>query len=193
MARAIHTLSPRARGPFVEVNCAAIPTELIESELFGHMKGSFTGAFADRAGKFELADGGTLFLDEIGDMSQSAQAKVLRALQEGVISRVGSGKAVPVDVRVIAATNKNLPHEIELGRFREDLLYRLNVVPLHVPSLRERRSDIPQLVAHFTAELTHVGLPAKEFETAAVERLTARMAWHPRLPRALQKLIGLSG
>ena len=137
------------------------------------MKGSFTGAFADRAGKFELADGGTLFLDEIGDMSQSAQAKVLRALQEGVISRVGSGKALPVDVRVIAATNKNLGHEIELGRFREDLLYRLNVVPLHVPSLRERRSDIPQLVAYFTAELTHVGLPAKEFETAAVERLTA--------------------
>jgi len=173
VARAIHALSPRASGPFVEVNCAAIPSELIESELFGHMKGSFTGAFADRAGKFELADGGTLFLDEIGDMSQSAQAKVLRALQEGVISRVGSGKTLPVDVRVIAATNKNLGHEIELGRFREDLLYRLNVVPLHVPSLRDRRSDIPQLVAYFTAELTHVGLPAKEFETAAVERLTA--------------------
>ena len=173
VARAIHALSPRASGPFVEVNCAAIPTELIESELFGHMKGSFTGAFADRAGKFELADGGTLFLDEIGDMSLSAQAKVLRALQEGVISRVGTGKALPVDVRVIAATNKNLNQEIELGRFREDLLYRLNVVPIHVPSLRERRSDIPQLVTHFTAELTRVGLPAKEFETAAVERLTA--------------------
>jgi two-component system nitrogen regulation response regulator NtrX len=173
VARAIHALSPRASGPFIEVNCAAIPTELIESELFGHIKGSFTGAFADRAGKFELADGGTLFLDEIGDMSLSAQAKVLRALQEGVISRVGSGKAVPVDVRVIAATNKNLNLEIEDGRFREDLLYRLNVVPIHVPSLHERRSDIPQLITHFTAELTRVGLPAKDFETDAVERLTA--------------------
>jgi len=173
VARAIHALSPRASGPFVEVNCAAIPTELIESELFGHIKGSFTGAFADRAGKFELADGGTLFLDEIGDMSLSAQAKVLRALQEGMISRVGSGKTLPVDVRVIAATNKNLNLEIEDGRFREDLLYRLNVVPIHVPSLRERRSDIPQLITHFTAELTRVGLPVKDFETDAVERLTA--------------------
>ena len=174
VARAVHALSPRASGPFVEVNCAAIPTELIESELFGHMKGSFTGAFADRAGKFELADGGTLFLDEIGDMSLSAQAKVLRALQEGVISRVGTGKALSVDVRVIAATNKNLGAEIEQGRFREDLLYRLNVVPIHVPALRERRGDIPQLVTHFSSELTQRGgLPAKEFDTAAVERLTA--------------------
>ncbi len=174
IARAIHALSPRASAPFVEVNCAAIPTELIESELFGHMKGSFTGAFADRAGKFELADGGTLFLDEIGDMSLSAQAKVLRALQEGVISRVGSGKALPVDVRVIAATNKNLGAEIEQGRFREDLLYRLNVVPIHVPSLRERRGDIPQLVAYFSAELAQRGgLPAKDFDAAAIERLTA--------------------
>ena len=173
VARAIHALSPRAAGPFIEVNCAAIPTELIESELFGHMKGSFTGAFADRAGKFELADGGTLFLDEIGDMSLSAQAKVLRALQEGVISRVGSGKVLPVDVRVIAATNKNLGLEIEEGQFREDLLYRLNVVPIHVPALRERRSDVPQLVAHFVAELTREGLPAKVFEPPALERLTA--------------------
>ena len=173
VARAIHALSPRAAGPFVEVNCAAIPTELIESELFGHMKGSFTGAFADRAGKFELADGGTLFLDEIGDMSLSAQAKVLRALQEGVISRVGSGKTSPVDVRVIAATNKNLGMEIEEGQFREDLLYRLNVVPIHVPPLRERRSDTAQLVAHFIAELTKEGVPAKVFEPAALERLTA--------------------
>ena len=175
VARAIHALSlpPRASGPFVEVNCAAIPTELIESELFGHMKGSFTGAFADRAGKFELADGGTLFLDEIGDMSLSAQAKVLRALQEGVISRVGSGKALPVDVRVIAATNKNLAAEIEHGRFREDLLHRLNVIPIHVPPLRERRADVAQLITHFTAELTKEGLAAREFETAAVERLTA--------------------
>ena len=174
VARAIHALSPRATGPFIEVNCAAIPTELIESELFGHMKGSFTGAFADRAGKFELADGGTLFLDEIGDMSLSAQAKVLRALQEGVISRVGSGKALPVDVRVIAATNKNLGAEIEQGHFREDLLYRLNVVPIHVPALRERRGDIAPLVAHFSTELTQRGgLPAKEFDAAAIERLTA--------------------
>ena len=173
VARAIHALSPRASGPFVEVNCAAIPTELIESELFGHMKGSFTGAFADRVGKFELADGGTLFLDEIGDMSLSAQAKVLRALQEGVISRVGSGKALPVDVRVIAATNKNLGAEIEEGHFREDLLYRLNVVPIHVPALRERRGDIAQLVTHFLADLTTEGLPSKDFEPAAIERLTA--------------------
>jgi len=174
VARAIHALSPRAAGPFIEVNCAAIPSELIESELFGHMKGSFTGAFADRAGKFELADGGTLFLDEIGDMSLSAQAKVLRALQEGMISRVGSGKALPVDVRVIAATNKDLSAEIAEGHFREDLLYRLNVVPIHVPSLGERRTDVPQLVTHFCAELTKGGgLPAKEFDTAAVERLTA--------------------
>src|SRR5882672_6850292 len=136
VARAIHALSPRAAGPFVEVNCAAIPSELIESELFGHVKGSFTGAFADRAGKFELADGGTLFLDEIGDMSLSAQAKVLRALQEGVISRVGSGKTLTVDVRVVAATNKHLEQEIREGRFREDLMYRVNVVPIEVPPLR---------------------------------------------------------
>ena len=173
VARAIHALSPRAAGPFVEVNCAAIPSELIESELFGHVKGSFTGAFADRAGKFELADGGTLFLDEIGDMSLSAQAKVLRALQEGVISRVGSGKTLTVDVRVIAATNKNLEQEIRQRRFREDLLYRVNVVPIEVPPLRERRGDIPQLVAHFTAELSRSGLPAKEIEPAAVQRLMA--------------------
>jgi two-component system nitrogen regulation response regulator NtrX len=173
VARAIHGLSPRAAGPFIEVNCAAIPAELIESELFGHMKGSFTGAFSDRAGKFELADGGTLFLDEVGDMSLSAQAKVLRALQEGVISRVGSGKSLPVDVRVIAATNKILGAAIEDGRFREDLLYRLNVVPIHIPPLRERRGDIPELVTHFSSELTKgAGLPAKEFEQPAVQRLT---------------------
>jgi two-component system nitrogen regulation response regulator NtrX len=173
VARAIHALSPRAAGPFVEVNCAAIPSELIESELFGHVKGSFTGAFADRAGKFELADGGTLFLDEIGDMSLSAQAKVLRALQEGVISRVGSGKTLTVDVRVIAATNKHLEQEIREGRFREDLLYRVNVVPIEVPPLRARRGDIPELVAHFAAELTRGGLPPREIEPAAVQRLTA--------------------
>jgi two-component system nitrogen regulation response regulator NtrX len=174
VARAIHALSPRARGPFVEVNCAAIPTELIESELFGHVKGSFTGAFADRAGKFELADGGTLFLDEIGDMSLPAQAKVLRVLQEGVIARVGSGKLLPVDVRVIAATNKDLEREIAEGRFREDLLYRINVVPIEVPPLRERRADIPQLVQHFVDELTkRTGLPAKAFDDGALQRLSA--------------------
>jgi two-component system nitrogen regulation response regulator NtrX len=174
VARAIHTLSPRTRGPFVEVNCAAIPTELIESELFGHMKGSFTGAFADRAGKFELADGGTLFLDEIGDMSLSAQAKVLRALEEGVISRVGSGKTLEVDVRVVAATNKDLQAEIAAGRFREDLLYRLNVVPIDVPPLRARRGDVPQLIEHFVAQLGRSGgLAAKRFDPEAVKRLAA--------------------
>ena len=174
VARAIHALSPRAPGPFVEVNCAAIPSELIESELFGHMKGSFTGAVGDRPGKFEMADGGTLFLDEIGDMSSTAQAKVLRALQEGVISRVGSGQTRPVDVRVIAATNKDLTAEIAAGRFREDLLYRLNVVPIEVPPLRERRGDIRQLVAHFATELgRRGGLPAREFDETALLRLEA--------------------
>ncbi|HLZ46470.1 MAG TPA: sigma-54 dependent transcriptional regulator [Gemmatimonadales bacterium] len=174
VARAIHALSPRAAGPFVEVNCAAIPSELIESELFGHIRGSFTGAFADRVGKFELADGGTLLLDEIGDMSLDAQAKVLRALQEGAISRVGSGTTVHVDVRVVAATNKNLGAAIENGTFREDLLYRVNVVRIHVPSLRDRRVDVAQLVAHFRKELVQRGgLPAKEFEPTAVERLSS--------------------
>jgi two-component system nitrogen regulation response regulator NtrX len=174
VARAIHTLSPRARRAFVEVNCAAIPGELIESELFGHVKGSFTGAFADRAGKFELAEGGTLFLDEIGDMSLAAQAKVLRVLEDGVVSRVGSEEGVAVDVRVIAATNKNLVEEIAAGRFREDLLYRLNVVPIEVPPLRARRGDIPQLIEHFTRQLTQpAGLQPKRFEPEALERLAA--------------------
>jgi two-component system, NtrC family, nitrogen regulation response regulator NtrX len=174
VARAIHALSPRAEGPFVEVNCAAIPTELIESELFGHVKGSFTGAIADRAGKFELADGGTLFLDEIADMSASAQAKVLRALQDGVITRVGSGKPITVNVRVVAATNKDLTREIQDGRFREDLLYRLNVVPIEVPPLRERRGDIPQLVQHFIALLARTsGLPPRPIAPDAVRRLAA--------------------
>src|SRR5207302_8040871 len=139
-ARWIHEKSNRASGPLVEVNCAAIPSELIESELFGHEKGSFTSAIKQRIGKFEQGNGGTLFLDEIGDMSLSAQAKVLRALQEGKITRVGSGKATEVDVRVVAATNKNLEQEIAAGTFREDLLYRLNVVPIPVPPLRERRA-----------------------------------------------------
>ncbi|HVO36300.1 MAG TPA: sigma-54 dependent transcriptional regulator [Gemmatimonadales bacterium] len=172
VARAVHRLSPRAQRAFVEVNCAAIPAELIESELFGHVKGSFTGAFADRVGKFELADGGTLFLDEVGDMSAAAQAKVLRVLQEGVITPIGSSRSVKVDVRVIAATNKKLEDEIAAGRFREDLLYRLNVVPIDVPPLRSRRDDVPQLVAHFVAQLAaQQGVPPKTVSDGALERL----------------------
>jgi len=172
VARAVHRLSPRAQRAFVEVNCAAIPAELIESELFGHVKGSFTGAFADRVGKFELADGGTLFLDEVGDMSAAAQAKVLRVLQEGVITPIGSARSVKVDVRVIAATNKKLEDEIAAGRFREDLLYRLNVVPIEVPPLRSRREDLPQLVAHFVAQLAEQqGVPPKTVSEGALERL----------------------
>lgn len=149
VARAIHMHSPRADHPFVAVNCAAIPETLIESELFGHEKGSFTGATAMKRGQFELADGGTLFLDEIGDMSLSTQAKVLRALQEQQFTRVGGSKLMKVDVRVLAASNKDLEKEIAKGQFREDLYYRLNVVPIIVPSLRERREDIPALVGHF--------------------------------------------
>ncbi|HEX5724876.1 MAG TPA: sigma-54 dependent transcriptional regulator [Longimicrobiaceae bacterium] len=177
IARAIHRLSPRRDGPFVEVNCAAIPSELIESELFGHMKGSFTGAVEDRAGKFELADGGTLFLDEIGDMSLAAQAKVLRALQEGIITRVGGAKPIKVDVRVLAATNKDLEEEIRGGRFREDLYYRLNVIPLHVPPLRERREDIPMLVQHFVQTIARESaLKPKQPAQEAVDKLQ-RMDW----------------
>tara|TARA_B110000285_G_scaffold73409_1_gene84669 strand:+ start:1609 stop:2784 length:1176 start_codon:yes stop_codon:yes gene_type:complete len=151
VARQLHELSTRHDEPFIEVNCAAIPSELIESELFGHEKGSFTSAIKQRKGKFEQAEGGTLFLDEIGDMSPSAQAKVLRALQENKIVRVGGEKEIPVDVRVVAATNKDLRSEIEMGHFREDLFHRLAVIPLHVPSLNERRMDIPLLVQHFLA------------------------------------------
>src|SRR5205814_1585841 len=149
-----HKQSQRAARPFVEVNCAAIPSELIESELFGHMKGSFTGAVADRPGKFEQAHGGTLFLDEVGDMSLAAQAKVLRVLQDGVVTRIGGSKPTSVDVRVLAATNKHLEAEIAEGRFREDLFYRLNVVPIHGPPLRERRGGIPLLLPHFLNQLT---------------------------------------
>ena len=175
VARALHEASPRKTRAFVEVNCAAIPAELIESELFGHMKGSFTGAVSDRAGKFEQADGGTLFLDEIGDMTPSAQAKVLRALQEGVISRVGGSKPVQVDVRVIAATNQDLEAEIAAGRFREDLFYRLNVVPIHVPALRTRREDIPALVEHFVGQLAGgTGKGARGLQPGAIERLAER-------------------
>jgi two-component system, NtrC family, nitrogen regulation response regulator NtrX len=177
VARAIHQLSTRKDETFVEVNCAAIPSELIESELFGHMKGSFTGATADRPGKFEQADHGTLFLDEIGDMSLAAQAKVLRALQEGIITRVGGEKPIRVDVRVIAATNKALEKEIEAGRFRDDLYFRLNVVPIHAPPLRERREDVPMLVRHFAEKaVEEQRLPRREFSSDAVDRL-ARMEW----------------
>ena len=173
VARAIHRLSQRVDGPFVDVNCAAIPSELIESALFGHIKGSFTGAVQDRAGKFEQADGGSLFLDEIGDMSMAAQAKVLRALEEGVVTRVGGAKSIQVDVRVIAATNKDLAEEIEEGRFREDLFYRLNVVPIHIPPLRERREDIPMLVQHFAESMASASrtLP-RDFSKGALERLS---------------------
>ena len=172
VARAVHRLSSRADKAFVEVNCAAIPSELIESELFGHMKGSFTGAVADRTGKFEQADGGTLFLDEIGDMALAAQAKVLRALEEGVVTRVGGSRAIAVDVRVVAATNKNLEEEIAEGRFREDLFYRLNVVPILVPPLRERRDDVPMLVRHFSEQMARKDrIRPRPFSSAAVRRL----------------------
>jgi two-component system nitrogen regulation response regulator NtrX len=177
VARAIHRQSARAKKPFVEVNCAAIPSELIESELFGHMRGSFTGAIQDHAGKFEQADGGTLFLDEIGDMSVAAQSKVLRVLQDGEVTRIGGSKSRKVDVRVIAATNKKLEEEIAAGRFREDLYYRLNVVPVAVPPLRERREDIPLLVEHFLAQLArHDGVVPRGIDSAAIERL-AQLSW----------------
>ncbi len=153
VARAVHDHSKRAEGPFVKVNCAAIPSELIESELFGHEKGAFTGATQQRRGKFELADGGTLFLDEIGDMTGSAQAKVLRVLQENELERVGGTETIKVDVRVVAATNKDLAAEITAGRFREDLFYRLAVVPIELPPLRARREDIPTLVEHFLEQV----------------------------------------
>ncbi len=177
VARAIHRLSSRSDHPFVEVNCAAIPSELIESALFGHIKGSFTGAVADHAGKFEQADGGTLFLDEVGDMSPDAQAKVLRALEQGVVTRVGGKRPIEVDVRIVAATNKDLDQEIDGGAFREDLFYRLNVVPIHTPPLRERRDDIPMLVQYFSDLMTRRdGMSPRSFETAAIERLQA-LAW----------------
>ncbi|HLG05492.1 MAG TPA: sigma-54 dependent transcriptional regulator, partial [Gemmatimonadales bacterium] len=177
VARALHEQSPRRERAFVEVNCAAIPAELIESELFGHMKGSFTGAFADRAGKFELADGGTLFLDEIGDMSLSAQAKVLRVLQEGMVTRIGAARPVQVDVRVLAATNKRLEDEIAAGRFREDLLHRLNVIPIVVPPLRDRLEDLPTLVDHFMAGLAReTGVAPKGIGPEAIKVLLRR-AW----------------
>jgi two-component system nitrogen regulation response regulator NtrX len=172
VARSVHGMSRRRNGPFIEVNCAAIPEELIESELFGHMKGAFTGALSDRRGKFELADGGTLFLDEIGDMSLKTQAKVLRALQEQVVEPVGGAASVRVDVRVLAATNKELPAEIRLGRFREDLYFRLNVIPIFVPPLRDRPDDILLLAQHFMTELSReYGRRPKQFEAGAAAGL----------------------
>lgn len=172
VAHHIHEKSSRNKMPLIEVNCAAIPSELIESELFGHVKGSFTGAYKDKKGKFELASKGTIFLDEIGDMSLSAQAKVLRALQEGKITQVGGDKEIKVDVRVIAATNKNLREEIEKGKFREDLYHRLAVIVIEVPGLNDRREDVPELIQHFSAQLSDAsGTPAKEFSKDAVEML----------------------
>ena len=172
VAHWLHQKSERSSGPMIEVNCAAIPSELIESELFGHVKGAFTSAVKDRAGKFEAANKGTIFLDEIGDMSLSAQAKVLRALQENRIQRVGSDKDIKVDVRVIAATNKDLKKEIENGKFREDLYHRLAVILIHVPSLNERREDIPLLINHFTDKIaSEHGTVKKIFSDKAIKLL----------------------
>ena len=172
VAHWLHEKSDRVKAPMIEVNCAAIPSELIESELFGHVKGSFTGANKDRAGKFEAANGGTIFLDEIGDMSLSAQAKVLRALQESKISRVGSDKDIKVNVRIVAATNKNLKEEIAEGRFREDLYHRLAVILIKVPALNDRREDIPLLISFFAHKIAkEQGMPEKSFSSAAIKML----------------------
>lgn len=196
VAHLIHEQSTRANGPMVEVNCAAIPSELIESELFGHMKGSFTGAVKDRAGKFEQADGGTLFLDEIGDMSLAAQTKVLRALQESEITRVGSDKPIKVNVRVLAATNKDLQKEIAEGNFREDLFHRLNVIPIAVPPLKDRLEDIPLLVEHFTARICNEqGIAPKTFDEGAIKALQSR-EWTGnirQLRNVIERLIILAG
>jgi two-component system nitrogen regulation response regulator NtrX len=188
IARALHRFSARSKEPFIEVNCAAIPEELIESELFGHEKGSFTGAVSRRVGKFELADGGTLFLDEVGDMSHNAQAKVLRVLQESVFERVGGTETHKVDVRVIAATNKDLLAASQEGRFREDLYYRLNVVPITVAPLRKRVSDLPLLVDHFLEQSAEeLGQPPKKMSKRAIERLK-EYSW-PGNVRELKNLV----
>ena len=172
VAHAIHAQSDRSKGPMIEVNCAAIPSELIESELFGHVKGSFTGAIKDKQGKFELANNGTIFLDEIGDMSLIAQAKVLRALQESKVSPVGSDKEIKVDVRVLAATNKNMQAEIQAGKFREDLYHRLSVIEIYVPSLDERKDDIKLLVKHFSKVISDEhGTALKTFDDKAIKAL----------------------
>ncbi|MGH7837116.1 MAG: sigma-54 interaction domain-containing protein, partial [Candidatus Binataceae bacterium] len=184
----LHAQSARAQGPFVEVNCAAIPEELIESELFGHRKGSFTGASEDKSGKFQKADGGTLFLDEVGDMSLKTQSKVLRVLEEQRVEPLGSNQPVTVDVRVIAATNKKLEEEIARNAFREDLFYRLNVIPFYVPALRERTEDIPILAAHFLAAFCgEYGKKTKEFSVPAVGVLLA-YPW-PGNVRELKNLV----
>lgn len=189
VARWIHEKSTRESGPFVEVNCAAIPSELLESELFGHEKGAFTGASSQRVGKFEQADGGTLFLDEIGDMSADAQAKVLRALQENAIIRVGGTQKIQVDVRILAATNKDLAEEIEQGTFREDLFHRINVIPLHVPPLRERREDIPRLARHYLDQLAQndIVFSGIEFSDEALE-LMKKQSWSGNV-RELQNAV----
>ena len=175
VARAVHRNSPRVRERFVQVNCAAIPDDLIESELFGHEKGSFTGAAEKQIGKFELADRGTIFLDEVGDMSLKTQAKVLRVLQEGEVERLGSSRTMKVDVRVLAATNKDLDHAIERGEFREDLFFRLSVIPIRVPPLRERREDVPRLVEHFAARFAcENNFRPKTFTGVALDNLAAR-------------------
>jgi two-component system, NtrC family, nitrogen regulation response regulator NtrX len=188
VARTIHALSRRRAAAFVEVNCAAIPEELIESELFGHVRGAFTGAVADRRGKFELADGGTIFLDEIGDMSLKTQAKVLRVLQEQTVDAVGGKSSIKVDVRVLAATNKDLQAEIRTGRFREDLYFRLNVIPIFVPPLRDRQEDIPLLADHFMTEFAReYGRRAKSFESGA-SNVLQRYGW-PGNVRELRNVI----
>jgi two-component system, NtrC family, nitrogen regulation response regulator NtrX len=188
VARTIHALSRRRAGSFVEVNCAAIPEELIESELFGHVRGAFTGAVADRRGKFEVADGGTIFLDEIGDMSLKTQAKVLRVLQEQTMEAVGGTQTIKVDARVLAATNKDLQAEIRAGRFREDLYFRLNVIPIFVPALRDRQEDIPLLADHFMVEFAReYGRRAKTFDSGARTTLQ-RYPW-PGNVRELRNVI----
>ena len=196
VAKWIHHMSPRQSGPLVEVNCAAIPSELIESELFGHEKGSFTGATKQRIGKFEQADGGTLFLDEIGDMSLNAQAKVLRALQENEITRVGGDRSISVNVRVVAATNKDLLSRISENEFREDLYHRLSVILIHVPPLRERRDDIPTIALHFVDRLARRnGVDAKTIEEPALSRLKS-LEWRGNvreLHNVIERLLILSG
>jgi DNA-binding NtrC family response regulator len=196
VARHIYQLSQRSNQPFIEVNCAAIPSELIESELFGHEKGAFTSAIKQRSGKFEQANGGTIFLDEIGDMSLSAQAKVLRCLQENVISPVGSDKNIKINVRVLAATNKNLKTEIENGNFREDLYHRLSVILIPVPTLDERKEDIPLLVTHFCEQIcTEQGISRKKFKEDAVSTLQNR-TWTGNireLRNVVERLIILGG
>lgn len=196
VAHAIHSQSERSKGPMVEVNCAAIPSELIESELFGHIKGSFTGAIKDKSGKFEQANGGTIFLDEIGDMSLIAQAKVLRALQENKVSPVGSDKEIKVDVRVLAATNKDMKKEIAEGRFREDLYHRLSVIEIYVPSLDDRKEDIPLLVKHFTKIIAdEQGNSPKKFSDDAIKALQ-EFSWTGNireLRNVVERLIILGG